>query len=137
MKYVVKLAVDYVRIERVAIPEQAPMLQTLYDAIGCETVQVIGSDLLPEGYIIVIDEDGKCKERPVLNPLASYLYGTPDHGDPIVGNAIIMKTGPDENGEMDMAWLTESEASEIEKLILGIWRPAVRAMMTWYDGQNG
>ena len=55
-------------------------LEELYREIGCDLIQVLN---LPSGYIMIVDEEGRLKERP-LNRMASSLYG-----GIIVGNVVV------------------------------------------------
>lgn len=85
------------------------ILQTAYDLIGCDTVQLVPlyPDRLPKGYEAVCDEDTYGKTQ-IFNPLASWLYGCDDHGAPIVNNVVIFNTAED-----DFAWMTEEDARKI------------------------
>jgi hypothetical protein len=70
-------------------------LPELYRQIGCDTIEVVpvGPFCSPaEGYILIIDEEGKLGNPDTIrvNVLASYVFGTHLHDDPIiVGNAIL------------------------------------------------
>ena len=85
------------------------LLQTAYDLIGCDTVQLVPlyPDRLPKDYEAVCDENSYGKTQ-IFNPLASWLYGCDDHGSPIVNNVVIFKVKKD-----DFAWMTEEEARQI------------------------
>lgn len=67
--------------------------------VNIEIVHPRGLQHLP-GLLLVVDEDGLGKELP-MNLIASYLYGTHDHGSPIVGDAYVLaeSTGYDD-GEL-------------------------------------
>lgn len=133
MKYAVNLAVDYTRVEKAAFTDKMGTLEAMYAAIGCEMIEIVRVDGLPEGYVLVVDEEGRCKEHPTLNPLASYLYHTDRHNSPIVGNAVIMKEVMTPEGA-ELAFLTEDEAKEMESFMLKLWRKAVQTMLAWYNG---
>lgn len=47
---------------------------------------------------MLVDEEGLLKEKPALNPIASYLYETDKHGFPIVGNALFVGEVDTEDG---------------------------------------
>lgn len=58
---------------------------------------------------MMIDEEGKLKPGGALiNATASALYGTEQHGDPIMGNAVIVRT----TGE-DLELLTAGAARQL------------------------
>jgi len=55
----------------------------------------------PDGSLyMIVDEDGIRKLLP-HNHRASALYGTPHHGQPILGDAILIGMDYDEDGELD------------------------------------
>lgn len=56
----------------------------------------------------MIDEEGKLKGEHCINCIASHLYGSEHHGDPIIGDAAIVKSS-----EECLTLLTESEAKRI------------------------
>ena len=61
------------------------------------------------GYLMLIDEEGKLKKGPVsINCLASDLYGADRHGDAIVGNVMIVRA-EDER----LTLLTKDEANAL------------------------
>lgn len=58
---------------------------------------------------MLIDEEGKLKPGGALiNATASALYGTERHGDPIMGNAVVVRT----TGE-NLELLTSGEAEQL------------------------
>ena len=78
-------------------------------AIGCEWIELVEPDLLADHHLIMmIDEEGKFKDKCYVNCITSHLYGSEQHGDPIVGNAVIVKDC-DEHLEL----MTESEAKQL------------------------
>lgn len=68
---------------------------------------------LPDGYIMIVNEEGKLNRLPV-NTIATMVYGS--DVDFIVGNVIILKFGEFE-GESDVVGMTEAEADEVMKCI--------------------
>ena len=56
---------------------------------------------------MLINEDGKITDLPI-NEVGSSLYGYESHGDPIVGDIVLMKEGLC-NGEPDIIGLTETD----------------------------
>lgn len=84
-------------------------LKDFYKHIGCDLVQVVAPyglqrlGLLPENFIMVVDEEGLLKDKPKLNMFASTFYGSP-----IYGNAMIVK-----ENEEDFEALTEEDHREV------------------------
>ena len=99
------------RAKVVRVLNDAEVMPTIYQLIGCDTVQMIPlyPDRIPKGFIALCDENTYGKME-IFNPLASWLYGADDHGQFVTRNAVIMKTIPD-----DFDFMTVEEAREICK----------------------
>jgi hypothetical protein len=66
-------------------------------------------------FVMIVDEEGLLKELP-LNPAGSIFYGTPLHGQPIVGKIYIAKqTGNPLDGD-DIKGLTDDDMAEFTRL---------------------
>lgn len=80
------------------------------EAIGCDWIELVEAEpLAKDGLLMMIDEEGKLKPGGTLiNATASALYGTEQHGDPIMGNAVIVRT----TGE-NLELLTSGEAEQL------------------------
>ena len=63
---------------------------------------------LERPYCMMVNEEGLLLNLP-LNPLGSILYGTPQHGQLIVGDVIFLREGY-HGGEPDVVGMTEDEA---------------------------
>ena len=72
-------------------------LDFYYKQIGCDCIDIVHTYALEElgvrgsvgEFCMVIDDEGLLKDNPVLNPIASLLYGCDLHGQPIAGNVLI------------------------------------------------
>lgn len=62
-------------------------LYDCYHHIGCSCIEIVNT-LIPD-LVLIIDESGKLVDRPIVNRLASMLYGNPF--DDIVGVAIVAR----------------------------------------------
>ena len=73
-------------------------------------IELVEADpLADKGYLLLIDEEGKLRDGDLsINCIASDLYGADQHGDPIIGNALVVRA-QDESLEL----MTESEAKEL------------------------
>lgn len=93
----------------------SPLYQQMHEAVGgyYENVYPRGLD---EDYVMVVNEEGLLMDLP-LNSIASYLYGTFQHGQPIVGNVIILKSGYFK-GEPDVVGMSDEEATKLVKKLL-------------------
>ena len=79
-------------------------------AIGCDWIELVtANSLAKDGFLMMIDEEGKLKPGGALiNATASALYETERHGDPIVGNAVVVRS----TGE-NLELLTAGEAEQL------------------------
>ena len=59
-----------------------PLLDSLQKEVG-GYIEVVHPKYLPEGLCMVVDDEGRLKGS-AINNIASVLYGTPEHGQPIV-----------------------------------------------------
>lgn len=84
--------------------------ESLLDSLQKEVggyIEVVHPKYLPEGLCMVVDDEGRLKGSAVNN-IASVLYGTPEHGQPIVGNAVILREGF-VAGELDFMSLDDGD----------------------------
>lgn len=89
-----------------------PLYKTVGEAVGgyIEIVHPIG---LADPLVMIVNEEGLILELPI-NQLGCLLYGTHNHGQPIVGNIVVMQTGY-VNGEPDIVGLNDNLAAELAK----------------------
>ncbi len=87
-----------------------PLYKTVGEAVGgyLEIVHPMG---LVEPLVMIVNDEGLLHGLP-MNTVGSLLYGTPNHGHPIVGNIVIMKTGLTSEGT-DIVGLDDDECSEL------------------------
>lgn len=83
-----------------------PLLDSLQKEVG-GYIEVVHPKYLPEGLCMVVDDEGRLKGS-AINNIASVLYGTPEHGQPIVGNAVILREGF-VSGELDFMSLDDGD----------------------------
>ncbi len=84
-----------------------PLHKTLGEAVGgwIEIVHPVG---MKRPFVMIVNEEGLLHDLDI-NALGSFLYGTLAHGNPIVGDIVIMKEGF-VDGEPDIVGLTDQEA---------------------------
>lgn len=83
-----------------------PLYQTVGEVVG-GYIEIVHPYGLEDPLVMIVNEEGLLKGLSV-NPIASYLYRTQEHGHPIVGNAVIMQEGM-RDGEPDIIGLEEEE----------------------------
>ncbi len=87
-----------------------PLFRTLGEVVG-GYIECVSPIRLNGRNWMIVNEEGLLKGLP-LNLYGSFLYGTEQHGHPIVGNVVIMKPGF-RDGEPDIVGLSEVEAFTI------------------------
>lgn len=96
-----------------------PLYKTVGTAVG-GYIEHVKPARLRHPYCMIVNEEGRLLDLP-LNPIGSFFYGTDQHGEPIVGNIVIMKDGY-RDGERDIVGLNDVEAEEIKNIILGLMK---------------
>jgi len=71
-----------IAIEGAEKMEKVPTFKECYALVGCKLLEVV---YLGDGGVMLVDEEGLCCDRPVLNPLATLFAG-----HPIVGKAVLL-----------------------------------------------
>lgn len=95
-----------------------PLYKTVGAVVGgyIEKVSPLG---LPAPYVIIVNDEGLLQDLP-LNAIGSILYGTALHGNPIVGDIVVMKVGYNKNGEPDIIGLNDLESIQMLDMLSGL-----------------
>lgn len=59
-------------------------------------------------YCMIVNEEGALLNLP-MNSFGSFLYGTDYHGNPILGDIVLLKEGINSDGELDILGLDEQD----------------------------
>ena len=116
MKGVVVTTDLEIRIEEFSDP--------LYKSVGSAVggyIEHVKPARLRHPYCMIVNEEGRLLDLP-LNYVGSYFYGADQHGEPIVGNIVIMKDGY-RGGEPDIVGLNDVEAEQIKDVIIDLIEP--------------
>lgn len=97
-----------------------PLYKTVGSAVG-GYIEHVKPARLRHPYCMIVNEEGRLLDLP-LNYVGSYFYGTDQHGEPIVGNIVIMKDGY-RGGEPDIVGLNDVEAEQIKDIIIDLIEP--------------
>ena len=130
MAKAIKLRTDG-HIEIIDVPQQRGLLDWFYLQIGTNCIENVYPRGLEEPYMMVVDEEGLLKDRPVINFLASWLYETQKHGHPIVGTVLVMQRVMTWDGP-DIGGIPEEEAMKLAVTIgqkLPIAIPTIKKKM--------
>ena len=110
MKGVVVTTNHEVRVENFS----DPLYKTVGSAVG-GYIEHVHPMRLARPLFMNVNEEGRLLDLP-LNHIGSFLYRTAQHGEPIVGNIVVMKDGY-RNGEPDIAGLDDSEVERVKYTI--------------------
>lgn len=91
-----------------------PLYKTVGSAVG-GYIEHVNPARLRHPYCMIVNEEGRLLDLP-LNHIGSFFYGTDQHGEPIVGNIVVMKDGY-RNGEPDIVGLDDSEVERVKYTI--------------------
>lgn len=97
-----------------------PLYKTVGSAVG-GYIEHVKPARLRHPYCMIVNEERRLLDLP-LNYVGSYFYGTDQHGEPIVGNIVIMKDGY-RGGEPDIVGLNDVEAEQIKDVIIDLIEP--------------
>ena len=92
-----------------------PLYKTVGSAVG-GYIEHVKPARLRHPYCMIVNEEGRLLDLP-LNYVGSYFYGTDQHGEPSVGNIVIMKDGYRVGG------LNDVEAEQIKDVIIDLIEP--------------
>lgn len=98
--------------------------------IGCEWIELVEPESLSaQNLVMMIDEEAKLKAGgKYVNCIASFTYESQNHGDMIIGNAVIVKAG-----EEELEMLSQEEAIEIARQMGAIRGEAIQAIAAVVD----
>lgn len=105
------------KVEVRQVDTSAGKLPVLYELVKTDIIETVHPKYLPEPYVMIVDEEGLLRDTPVMNPVGSLLYGTYEHGQPIVGNIVFMRMDFGPEGP-DLSWMDEDEARRFADEIL-------------------
>lgn len=92
----------------------SPLFESVGAAVG-GFIEVVHPRGLPQPYCMVVNEEGLLRGLP-HNAHGSLLYGTPEHGYPIVGDIVIMQEGWTDEGP-DIVGLSDDDVGRIITLL--------------------
>ena len=98
-------------ISLIDVIENGEPLYALISAVVGGFMENVRPRRLRKGLIMIVNEEGLLHGLPI-NPMASWLYGADKHGQPIVGNVIILEEGL-YKGEPDIVGISDEEAADV------------------------
>ena len=91
-----------------------PLYKTIGVAVGGH-IEHVKPRRLEQPYCMIVNEEGLLDRLP-YNEVASYLYETDIHGQPIVGDVVIMKDGR-RDGERDIIGLDDEDCIRLVMIL--------------------
>lgn len=109
--YGVLIPADGLFAQAVEANENEKVMDYAYRVIGCDLVDNPRTSLSEE-YCMFVDDEGLLTENPRPNMIASYLYGFCEHGQSIVGNAVVLRDVETDDG-YDSTFMSKEEAERL------------------------
>lgn len=101
--------------------EEKLELETMYDWIGCDFIEIgqsIINDKMDCSVKLVFDEEFLLKNEPQVNKIASLLFGYGIlHDEVLCGNVLIAKDVLNEEGETELSGFNDGEIKKLESII--------------------
>lgn len=123
-------------VEVTTLPEAEHTFERMQKAIGCDLVDIQSCALEQlKDYCLVFDEEFLLKEKPVINPVASYFYGLQHHGQPLCGNVLIMKDKFTDEG-LETTGLDDDDIDFLLQVLTDSFIPAIKATTNFLKNFN-
>ena len=84
-----------------------PAYKSIGDAVG-GWIEIVRPVRLERPYCMIVNEEGTLLNLP-RNFFGSFLYGTDYHGNPILGDIVLLKEGINSDGELDILGLDDQD----------------------------
>ena len=126
MKGIVITTKNEMRVQEFSEPAHL----SIGDAVG-GWIEIVCPVRLKRPYCMIVNEEGVLLNLPI-NSFGSYLYGTDYHGNPILGDIVLVKEGIDSDGERDILGLAGQDIKYLCDMFSsgkgakdGMWKPEV------------
>ena len=97
---------------RIPFEEVGDRLAFYYKNLECDCIDIVEGFGLRTPADLIVDDEALCKDEYILNTGASFAYGYLQHGQPIVGHALIVKPIPTDDG-IEEGGFTDKELDQI------------------------
>nr|DAF24293.1 MAG TPA: protein of unknown function (DUF3846) [Caudoviricetes sp.] len=105
-----------------------PVHKSIGDAVG-GWIEIVRPVRLKRPYCMIVNEEGVLLNLP-MNIFGSFIYGTDYHGNPILGDIVLLKEGINSDGELDLLGLNEQDIKYLCDMVSsgkgardGMWKP--------------
>lgn len=93
--------------------------ESIDEKIGCRIFEAVSVIIRKQQYLLLVDEEGLLKDKPIVNLPAWHWYSGCNPNHPIVGNVLVGKQGY-VDGEPDIVGLEEDDVRllrDVERLM--------------------
>ena len=95
-----------------------PAHRSIGDAVG-GWIEIVHPMRLEQPYCMIVNEEGVLLNLPI-NTFGSFLYGMDYHGNPILGDIVLLKEGINSDGEPDILGLDEQEIKHMCDMVSAV-----------------
>lgn len=107
MKGIVDTTKNEMRVQEFSEPAH----KSIGEAVG-GWIEIVRPVRLERPYCMIVNEEGALLNLP-MNSFGSFLYGTDYHGNPILGDIVLLKEGINSDGERDILGLDEQDIKHL------------------------
>lgn len=111
MKGIVITTNDEMRVQEFSEPAH----KSIGEAVG-GWIEVVHPKRLEYPYCMVVNEEGVILKLPI-NSFGSFLYGTDYHGNPILGDIVLLKEGINSDGDRGILGLDEQDIKYLRDMV--------------------
>lgn len=111
MKGIVITTKDEMRVQEFSEPAH----KSIGEAVG-GWIEIVRPVRLKSPYCMIVNEEGVLLNLPI-NSFGSFLYGMDYHGNPILGDIVLLKEGIDSDGERDILGLDEQDIKYLRDMV--------------------
>lgn len=108
-------------VAKIELPNAEYQFQRMQLAVSNDCRDIDIKDILDslelKEYCLIFDDEFLLKGKAILNPIASYLYGYQEHGQPLCGNVLVMKNYFTPEEEIDTVGLSDEDVNIIQNFI--------------------
>lgn len=95
-----------------------PTYKSIGEVVG-GWLEIVRPVRLKRPYCMVVNEEGMLRNLP-MNTFGSFLYGTDNHGSPILGDIVLLKEGINSDGDLDLLGLTELDIKHLCTMVVTV-----------------
>lgn len=111
MKGIVITTKDEMRVQEFSEPAH----KSIGEAVG-GWIEVVHPKRLEYPYCMVVNEEGVILKLPI-NSFGSFLHGTDYHGNPILGDIVLLKEGINSDGDRGILGLDEQDIKYLRDMV--------------------